>query len=269
MGFGPPMELLNLHISSIRSSIRSIEGPSGHRAILAWFAAAAAAVVVGRAMQRYNKRLVLRYLEDGGDGCNATNAKTEEEDTTDDKKGRRAGWDRSGKRRAGEDEAMKAIVVAELGKENNKSSAVEQDEVIQQYKRASKTNKNRTISSVHLADVAPWMEGAIILSYLTATNKSKEYIIAELQHRKVRRLKTRIRKKNKKPVTINIKEWSDMNEGELRHVVRDDERARLQKEEEKVFAKVQDIKSIKPFSEKMKQWMPRQWQIYKEKKGTG
>ena len=165
------------------------------------------------------------------------------------------------------EEAMKAIL-AELGKEN-KSSAVEQDEAIQQYKRASKSNKNRTVSSIHLADVTPWMERAIILSYLTATNKSKEYIIAELQHRKVRRPKTRIRKKNKKPVTINIKEWSDMNEGELRHILRDDERARLQKDEEKVFAKVQDIKNIKPFSEKMKQWMPRQWQIYKEKKGTG
>ena len=60
-----------------------------------------------------------------------------------------------------------------------------------------------------------------------------------------------------------------MNEGELRHILRDDERALLQKDEEKVFAKVTDIKSIKPFSEKMKQWMPRQWQIYKEKKGTG
>eukprot|EP00956_Cyclotella_meneghiniana_P017274 scaffold27981_cov37-Cyclotella_meneghiniana.AAC.5 len=42
------------------------------------------------------------------------------------------------------EEAMKAIV-AELGKEN-KSSAVEQDEAIQQYKRASKSNKNRTVS---------------------------------------------------------------------------------------------------------------------------
>ena len=55
----------------------------------------------------------------------------------------------------------------------------------------------------------------------------------------------------------------------MRHILRDDERARLQKDEEKVFAKVTDIKNIKPFSEKMKQWMPRQWQIYKEKKGTG
>eukprot|EP00956_Cyclotella_meneghiniana_P007228 scaffold9874_cov51-Cyclotella_meneghiniana.AAC.10 len=80
------------------------------------------------------------------------------------------------------EEAIKAIV-AKLSKEN-KSSAVEQDKAIQQFKRASKSNKNRTVSSVHLADMTPWMEGAIILSYLTATNNSKEFIIAELEQRK-------------------------------------------------------------------------------------
>eukprot|EP00956_Cyclotella_meneghiniana_P016988 scaffold27384_cov36-Cyclotella_meneghiniana.AAC.11 len=166
------------------------------------------------------------------------------------------------------DEAMKKIV-AELGKDN-KSSAVEQEEAIEQFRRASKSTKSRTVASIHLADVTAWMEGAIILSYLTATNKCKDYIIAELEHRQVKRPKTRIRKKKKKkPVTIQIKEWKDMNEAELRHILRDDERARLQKEEEKVFAKVEEIKSIKPLSSKMKEWMPRQWQIYKQKKGTG
>ena len=90
-------------------------------------------------------------------------------------------------------EAMNAIV-AELGKEN-KSSAADREEAIQQFKRASKSNKNRTVASIHLADVTPWMEGAIILSYLTATNKCKEYIIEELKHRRVKRPRTRIRTK--------------------------------------------------------------------------
>jgi hypothetical protein len=39
------------------------------------------------------------------------------------------------------------------------------------------------------------------------------------------------------------------------------------KEEDKTFAKESDVKYIKPFSTKMKEWMPRQWQIYKERKG--
>jgi hypothetical protein len=53
----------------------------------------------------------------------------------------------------------------------------------------------------------------------------------------------------------------------LRHELRDHERARLEKEEDQVFAKVSDVKTIKPLSKKLRDWMPKQWEIYKKKKG--
>jgi hypothetical protein len=49
--------------------------------------------------------------------------------------------------------------------------------------------------------------------------------------------------------------------------LRDHERARLQKEEDQVFAKVTAMKNIKPLSNKLREWMPKQWEIYKIKKG--
>jgi hypothetical protein len=63
------------------------------------------------------------------------------------------------------------------------------------------------------------------------------------------------------------KKWDGLNEMELRHILRDDERARLLKEEEKSFAKVSDVKYMKPLSKKMQEWKKEQWKIYKKKKG--
>jgi hypothetical protein len=44
------------------------------------------------------------------------------------------------------------------------------------------------------------------------------------------------------------------------------EQARLLTEEDKTV-KIDSIKNIKPLSDELKQWMPKQWQIYKHKKG--
>jgi hypothetical protein len=61
--------------------------------------------------------------------------------------------------------------------------------------------------------------------------------------------------------------WKDLNLLELRHILRNHERSRLSMEEDKVFAKVEEVKYVKPLSVKMKEWMPKQWNIYKQKKG--
>jgi hypothetical protein len=58
-----------------------------------------------------------------------------------------------------------------------------------------------------------------------------------------------------------------LNETELRHELRDHEWACLKKEENKVFANAKDVKYLKPLLDKMRQWMPKQWLIYKKKKG--
>ena len=58
-----------------------------------------------------------------------------------------------------------------------------------------------------------------------------------------------------------------MKEAELVILLKVHERARLQREEEKVFAKLEEVKYIKPLSPKMKQWMPKQLEVYKKRKG--
>lgn len=114
--------------------------------------------------------------------------------------------------------------------------------------------------SKHLADITPWMDGSIILSYLSGKANAREFVMAEITERKIKM------PKNTKSGDL-ASDWKDFNMLELRHLLRTHERARLLKEEDKVFAKESDVKYIKPFSTKMKEWMPRQWQIYKERKG--
>jgi hypothetical protein len=58
-----------------------------------------------------------------------------------------------------------------------------------------------------------------------------------------------------------------LNETEMRHELCDHEWARLEIEENKVFANAKAVKYLKPLSDKMRQWMPMQWLIYEKKKG--
>lgn len=108
------------------------------------------------------------------------------------------------------------------------------------------------------------MEGSIILSYLiTGTNQAKEYLVAEITEHKGKRRTTMKRKTTKKKQTVTtevkVKQWEDLSETELRHLLRDHEHGHLTKEEDKVFAKAEDVNFIKQLSIKMKQWMPKQW----------
>jgi hypothetical protein len=148
----------------------------------------------------------------------------------------------------------------EIGNKKNKISASENDERLLRYKRAAKSNKDRSVRSKHLADINPWMDGSIILSYLSGKANAREFVMAEITERKIKM------PKNTKSGDL-ASDWKDFNMLELRHLLRTHERARLLKEEDKTFAKESDVKYIKPFSTKMKEWMPRQWQIYKERKG--
>jgi hypothetical protein len=156
-------------------------------------------------------------------------------------------------------ERMKSII-RDINDPKDKSSAEDNAAKLSKYKRAIKSTKNRLVDSKHLCDVTPWMEGSIILSYLTGSNKARDFLMAEIKHRDIKLPSTNSKK-------IPISKWQELNEMELRHELRDHERARLEKEENKVFASAKDVKYIKPLSDKMREWMPKQWQIYKKKKG--
>ena len=117
---------------------------------------------------------------------------------------------------------------------------------------AMKSRKSRLIQVNNFADVTAWMDGSVFLSYLTGTNKAKEFILAELDARGVK---------------LTRKQRKNLKEHELKPFLVDHEIVRLQKEENK-FVKVRNkVKTIRPLSDKMVEWLPKQWEIYKKRKG--
>jgi hypothetical protein len=164
----------------------------------------------------------------------------------------------------------KQKIMKEMTQEG-KISRLENEEKEKRFKQMSKGAGNRVVASKHFADVTltPWMEGSIILSFLTKAAKARPYLMAEIKERGIKfpQPKTKLREMTATQREKYNKKWEGLNEMELRHILRDDERARLLKEEEKSFAKVRDVKYMKPLSKKMQEWKKEQWKIYKKKKG--
>jgi hypothetical protein len=137
----------------------------------------------------------------------------------------------------------------------NKTSHSDNNKKKQLFLRETRSGKPWIIEWNNLADVTAWMEGTIILSYLTGTNKAKPYILAELD---ARRVKLSAEKKK-----------NDLKERDLTPLLRQHEVTRLQEEEEKyVKDPKREVPTIKLLSEKMKEWFPIQWEIYKKWKGV-
>lgn len=164
-------------------------------------------------------------------------------------------------------EKMKQIVTQST--KHHKISTIDDNAKLQRFKRAANSTKDRIVIPRHLADVTCWMEGSVILSYLTKKDGARPFLMAEIHHRKIPfpKPKKAVRDMTKEEKDRYALKWKGMNEAELRHELRDHERARLQKEEDQVFAKVTDVKNVKPLSSKLREWMPKQWEIYKKRKG--
>ena len=120
------------------------------------------------------------------------------------------------------------------------------------FLRATKSSKSRLIQVNNLADVTAWMDGSVFLSYLTGTNKAKEFILAELDARGVK---------------LTRKQRKNLKEHELKPFLVNHEIVRLQKEENKFVKGRSKVKTFKPLSDKMVEWLPKQWEIYKKRKG--
>ena len=146
---------------------------------------------------------------------------------------------------------MKAIIAGVKSK-SNKSSASDSDKKEKLFLRATKSKKKRIIEVVDLADVTPWMNGSIILSYLTTTNNAKEFILAELDERRVK---------------LTNNQRTKLQARELHPFLVDSEIERKRKEENIYIKEAKEVKTIKPKSNKMKQFLPIQWEIYKKRKG--
>ena len=161
-------------------------------------------------------------------------------------------------------------IVATLSRDK-KISTEENDAKVEEFKSAAEKTHERTIDSKHLADITCWMDGPIVASYLTKTNGAWDFLMAEIKHRRINRPnKIERGAKNKVKKTVQIKEWSDLKEAELVTLIKVHEQARslcLPCEENKVFSKLEEIKYLKPLSQKLKGWMPKQLEVYKKRKG--
>jgi hypothetical protein len=71
------------------------------------------------------------------------------------------------------EEKMKTIL-RELRK-TNKSSSEDNANKLKTFERATKRGRDRSVTSKHLCDVTPWMEGGIILSLLSQKDGASEY----------------------------------------------------------------------------------------------
>ena len=165
-------------------------------------------------------------------------------------------------------EARMKTILLEL-KRDNKSSSLDNEAKELLFKRTTLQKKNRVVASKHLCDVTPWMEGSIILSFVSQKDGGRPYLMAEITHRNITFPKPQKELANmtaKEKDKYN-KQWDGMTITELKNELRKDERKRLLEEEEQVIAKLSDVKTIKPLSDLLKQWMPKQWEIYKRRKG--
>ena len=164
-------------------------------------------------------------------------------------------------------EAKMKTIISNLSRDK-KLSTDENEEKVKQYQSAANSQHERTIDSKHLADISWAMDGSLIFSYFTKTNGAWDFLMAEIKHCKIKMPKTVERgAKNKPKKTVRIEKWTDLKEAELVILLKEHEQARLLREEEKVFATLQEVKYLKPLSQKMKQWMPKQMEVYKRRKG--
>jgi hypothetical protein len=167
------------------------------------------------------------------------------------------------------DEKMKTIL-HELSK-TNKSSREDNANKLLAFEHATKWGRDRSVMSKHLCDVTPWMEGGIILSLLSQKDGGREYLMAEINERGIRfpKSKKKVNQMTKKEKEKFDKKFDGMTMTDLKALLRRHERTRLVEEEDRVHAKESDVKHSKPISDKLKQWLLKQWEIYKEAKGTG
>ena len=96
-------------------------------------------------------------------------------------------------------------------------------------------------------------------------------MLAEIEERGIEYVFVPKPNKNRSELTKNEKKKYDkgfagLSMTDLKKLVKKHEQLRLLEEEDKTV-KIDSIKTIYPLSHELKQWMPKQWQIYKRKKG--
>jgi hypothetical protein len=163
---------------------------------------------------------------------------------------------------------MTKLIKSELSLHNKSSRSVREATLNQYTRAANNPSANRAVESEHLVDITPWMEGSVILSYLVQKEGARPYIFAEIKHRCIKYTPEKlVNKMTKEEKEKHKKKWDGASISRLKTLLRNDEHRRLGQEEGQHLPKYEDVKNIKPLSQKMQEWMPIQWQIYKKRKG--
>jgi hypothetical protein len=168
-------------------------------------------------------------------------------------------------------------IATELSKEN-KSSHIANEAKYKKYEEASNAERDRILSSKNLADVTSWMNGSVILSYLSQKAGAREYILAELEYRGVKYYldpETNVADLKGKDLERHQHgersgKWDNQTIAVIKKALKVAEYNRLCEEARKANIqgpKLGDVKEIEPLSDEMKEWMPIQWRIYKERNG--
>jgi hypothetical protein len=165
------------------------------------------------------------------------------------------------------EERMRRIV-KNLSDAKNKISSTDNDDKLEGFKTAAGAKKNRKVQSKHFADLTPWMDGSIILSYLTKKDGARPFLMAEIRQRNVKLPKPakKVSEMTDKEKKKHQQKWDGQTEQDLKVMLRDHERA-VDKGGREGLCKGDGRKTIKPLSQKMKEWLPKQWEIYKRRKG--
>jgi hypothetical protein len=155
---------------------------------------------------------------------------------------------------------------------SNKISTSDSDEKYKRFETAAKSaGTERAVTSKHLADVTAMMNGSIILSCLTQGKGANEYIAAELAQRKIKYYPSEDVNKMSKAELKRHKtgKWKDQSITHLKNALKKAEHTRLVNATPKHVQppKLSDVQNIVPFSNKMKEYIPLQWEVYKARKG--
>lgn len=168
-------------------------------------------------------------------------------------------------------EAQEVGIMADIMAEmlgEHKSSRLADDDKLTTYNRAATKQRDRTVESKHLQDMTPWMNGSVILSYLYEKDGARPFVLAEIKKRDIKYKPVKaIKDMTKKELAKHKKQWEGCSIKQMTIELKKHEHARLGADEGIHLKDYNEVKNIKPLSQKLQQWMPKQWEIYKRKKG--
>ena len=168
------------------------------------------------------------------------------------------------------DESLLRTIEEELSR-SNKSSALDNERKQQIFETMTTQQRNRYANIKNFIDTTPWMDGSIILNLLQDKDGGREPMLAEIQAREIEYVF--VPKPNKEYSELTKSEKKKYDKGfaglsmtDLKKLIKKHEQQRLLSEEDKTI-KLDKIQYIKPLSQELKQWMSKQWRLYKRKKG--